>query len=201
MKLKRIISTALTVIMLFTTLVAVIPVNSGAAHSPSSVVSESTMSLEEIQSFVRETYLKYKFNTAEEMLKAELDAGYLDYATTANGLFSMYVNRYTGFFYYRNNYTGQILTSNPIDPGLGKTPQAGASETDLQTPSAEKIMGQIDIKLVDASNTTNSYEYNSIDWAALYGQISVTAIEGGLSLQRSLRRTSLALSLQSTRRR
>ena len=92
MKMKRILSTALTVIMLFSAIAAVLPVYSGAAHSPSAVVSESTLSLEEITKYVNDKYLKYNFNTAEEMLEAELSAGYLDYVTTANGLYTMYVN-------------------------------------------------------------------------------------------------------------
>ena len=174
MKMKRILSTALTVIMLFSAIAAVLPVYSGAAHSPSAVVSESTLSLEEITKYVNDKYLKYNFNTAEEMLEAELSAGYLDYVTTANGLYTMYVNRYTGFLFYRNNYTGQILTSNPVNPGYNDNKEA------------DEIMGQISIKLVDASNSTSSYSYNSIEWAALYGQISVTPIYGGLRVNYTL---------------
>ena len=173
MKMKKLISTALTVIMLFSAISAVLPVYSEAAHSPSSVVSESTLTLDEIIDYVDNKYLKSNYNTAEEMLAAELERGYLDYVTTANGLYTMYVNRYTGFLFYRNNYTGQILTSNPVNPYYNENKEADA------------IMSQIYIKFKNASDNKPD-SYNSIKWAARYGQISVTSISNGLRVNYTL---------------
>ena len=173
MKMKKLISTALTVIMLFSAIAAVIPVSAGAAHSPSTVVSESTLTLDEIIDYVDNTYLKSNYNTAEEMLQAELDRGYLDHVTTANGLYTMYVNRYTGFLFYRNNYTGQILTSNPVNPYYNENKEA------------DVIMSQIFINFKNASDNKPD-SYNSIKWAARYGQISVTPISGGLRVNYTL---------------
>ena len=70
MKIKRILSTALTVIMLFSAIAAVLPVYSGAAHSPSAVVSESTLSLEEIATkvgFANSSYLCKVFKSTTGM--------------------------------------------------------------------------------------------------------------------------------------
>ena len=116
MKIKRILSTALVLVLLFASVSVVLPATKAeAAYSPSTSVSEATMTLEQIKEYISKVYIKSNFSTAEEMLAYELEAGYLDYSTTADGLYSIYVNRYTGFLYYRNNYSGQILTSNPVN--------------------------------------------------------------------------------------
>ena len=147
MKFKRILSTALTVIMLFSAFSTLIPVKTKAAHSPSSVQGSASLSLEEIKKYIKEEYLTYNFETAEEMLAHELEKGYLDYVTSDDGGYTMYVNRYSGFLFYRNNYTGQILTSNPINPGYD-------SNVD-----ASPLMSQIYVELIEASNTTKSFQY------------------------------------------
>ncbi len=179
MKIKRILSTALVAIMLFMSVVALIPpVTVEAAHSESSVGQGSSLTLEEIKAYVNNEYLTYNFNTAEQMLMAELEKGYLDYVSTENGLYTIYVNRYTGFLFYRNNYTGQILTSNPVNPGY----------TRLTT--ADEVMSQLKVKLFESSNSTVSYEYSSIKWSSLYGQLSVSEISGGLRVNYTLGDTS-----------
>lgn len=172
MKLKRILSTALTVIMIFTAVIAVIPftsVKSEAAKATTSNIGKSTLSLKEIETYVAE-YLNYNFATPEEMLNHELSLGYLDYSTTANGMYTMYINRYTGFLFYRNNYTGQILTSNPTDIGYRK----------LADNTKYDIMSQISVRLYETADDSKVGVYTSTEWAALYGQISVEIISGGL---------------------
>lgn len=156
------------VVMLFSAFVGFIPVKTEAAHSPSSGGGNAALSLEQIKKYINEEYLKYNFETAEEMLAVELEKGYLDYVTSADGRYTMYVNRYTGFLFYRNNYTGQILTSNPINPGY-------TSNVD-----SAPLMSQIYVEMFEASNTTKSYNYNSIDWSSRYGQITVNPIANGL---------------------
>ena len=181
MNMKKILSTALLVVMLFTAIAVVIPpIEVEAAHTPSTSVSKADMSLEEIQAYISDVYLMYNFSTAEEMLEYELEKGYLDSSTTADGLYSIYVNRYTGFLYYRNNFTGQILTSNPVNPGY----------TGSILASAEDIMSQISVQLAEVSVTSNTYNYNSVKWAARLGQISVSAISGGLRVSYTLGDTS-----------
>jgi len=179
--MKRILSTALAVLMIFMAIVVVLPpVSADAAHSESTYVSGSTMTLEEIKSYIDNEYIKYNFDTAEEMLNAELARGNLDYVTDESGVYTIFVNRYTGFVFYRNNYTGQILTSNPVNPGYTK----------LVNETVYGIMSQIEIKLFESSNSTKSYVYDSIKWGALYGQISVSSIEGGLRVNYTLGDTS-----------
>ena len=153
MKIKRILSTALVLVLLFASVSVVLPaVEAEAAYSPSTSVSASTMNLDEIKTYISSVYLKYNFSSAEEMLAYELDAGYLDYSTTADGLYSIYVNRYTGFLYYRNNFSGQILTSNPVNPGYSK----------LTDVVAEDIMSQLSIKMYETSVSSNQFNYNSV---------------------------------------
>ncbi|MBQ4071984.1 MAG: hypothetical protein IJD51_06215 [Clostridia bacterium] len=178
MKIKRIISTALTVIMLFATVAGLVPlttVESDAAYSPSTSVGQSEMNSDELKAYVLNEYMTYNYATAEEMLNAELEKGYLDSSTSVSGMFTIFVNRYTGFLYYRNNFTGQILTSNPTDPGY--------------IPSLKSnydLMSQITVKMFETSNQRKEYTYSSTEWAAQYGQISVTAIKGGLRVNYTL---------------
>ena len=180
MNFKRIISTALTVVMICSSLLAVIPVTASAASSAAVSTGDKTLSLEQIKTFVEKGYLAYDYKTAEEMLEAEKALGYLDYAASANGNYEIWINRYTGFVYYVNRITGQILTSNPIDP------LSGAS-TDVERM---KLMSQIEMTFSDAANAGKVYNYNSVQWAALYSQISVTEISGGLRVNYTLGDTS-----------
>ncbi len=182
MKMKRILSTALVLVLLFASISVVLPATKAeAAYSPSTSVSEATMTLDQIKTYISTVYLKYNFSTAEEMLAYELAAGYLDYSTTADGLYSIYVNRYTGFLYYRNNYSGQILTSNPVNPGY----------TELGTSAAEKIMSQLDVDIYETAISSNNPSYfDSVHMAAMYGQISVSEIAGGLRVNYTLGDTS-----------
>ena len=182
MNFKKLISTALMVVMVFTMVVAAIPlttVKSEAAYSPSTSVGQSTMTSDELTKYIEEDYLVAKFQTPEEMLAHDLDLGYLDSSTTADGMFSIYVNRYTGFLYYVNNFTGQILTSNPTDPGYKELKD-----------SKYDVMSQISVEFFQTSNPENRDVYNSVKWAALYGQITVTAIAGGLRVNYTLGDTS-----------
>ena len=178
MKIKRILSAAMVVVLLSIAVLGIIPVTAGAAYSPSSSVSKSTLTIDEIKSYIDDEYLMYNFSTAEERLNAELAKGYLDYTSSSDGFYTIYVNRYTGFLFYRNNYTGQIITSNPVDPGY------------KGTKSTDEIMSQLTIELFESSNSTKNYTYDSIKWAARYGQISVSPINSGLRVNYTLGDTS-----------
>ena len=168
-------------VMVFTTVVAAIPltsIKSEAAYSPTTSVGESTLTSDELKAYIEgKNYLAATFETAEEMLANDMALGYLDSSTTADGMFSIFVNRYTGFLYYKNNLTGQILTSNPTDPGYYKE-------------SRYDLMGQISAVFYQTSNPDKKYPYNSVEWAALYGQIRVTPIAGGLRVNYTLGDTS-----------
>ena len=107
---KRILSSALVVIMLFSAVALVAPIKADAAHY-NSAVSETKLSDDEVKAIVL-SYRKgeQNFSSAEEMFQYDKEMGYLDYVTNVS--YSIYVNRYTGVMYYRDELTGQMLTSN-----------------------------------------------------------------------------------------
>ena len=95
MKLKRILSSVLVVIMLFSAVSILLPVRAEAAHHD--FVSDTRLTTEEVAKIV-EDYQKAEYASLEEMFLTDLELGRLDYST--NGVFSIYVNRYTGVVYY-----------------------------------------------------------------------------------------------------
>ena len=178
MNFKRILSTALLVVMIFTTVCAAMPFTASAAHSESSASAsgnvpdgyeEAQLSQSEIEKYIDEEYVNYSFSTAAEMLNYELQKGYLYYANSAGNTHTLFVNKYTGFVYYVNNLTGQIITSNPINP------QTASSALDKQT-----LMSQILITYTEAGNSTEGATLNSAKEAARRAQISVVNIKGGV---------------------
>ena len=199
MKLKKLISSALVFVMLFTTMVAVIPVSSFAEESKS--FEFSVYSGEAIDSAVlldiMEDYSRYgstfenkdgaivtPFANAKELLEYEMSQGYIDYAKYGNT--AIYVNRYTGFMYYENRHTGQILTSNPIDPAY-KTKENGVKDS-LSSPE----LSQIELHYFELANTANKDDYDSYEWIIENKEAPVvTATENGLDVEYVLG-TSLA---------
>lgn len=171
---NRILSSLLVVVMLLTAVIGLVPVQVEAAHSPS-VGTSSTYTTEQIKSIVQASY-EYKFNSAAEMLTFELGMGYLDYVHSKGNLYTIYVNRYTGCMYYVNNSTGQILTSNPYNPGL-------ISSSDTK----QELMSQITVAyLLDTGElTVAQLLYGSRD-AAERAQITVSQISGGLRVNYTL---------------
>ncbi len=190
MNIKRILSTALTVVMIFTMLITALPVTALAAHSQSSVsasakvpagIEEANLSSEELTAYLK-SYLEYNYDSAAEMLSDELNAGLLYYANSADGVYTIYVNKYTGFVFYVNNVTGQILTSNPINPGYLDANGTVAVQREFR----EELMSQIIVSFVESVNSLNAYTYTSHKWAANRAQIEVTAISGGLRVSYTL---------------
>ena len=179
MKIKKIISSFLLLAVVFTSLVVAFPISASAAYSSEGVSTGTTATAnlagEDLKSYLG-SYIAYNYSTAEEMLNDELEAGYLYSVNSADNLYSLYVNQYTGFVYYKNNVTGQILTSNPVDPGYLN---AGGSIA-VQDTARKNLMSQIEIKFYETENATIPKTYNSYDWAALRAQISVSPIANGL---------------------
>lgn len=204
MNIKRIISSVLTVVMIITSLAVVMPTAASAAYIGSSSnmgvaggVDEANLNKEELADYIKE-YLVYDFETAEEMLEYELSKGYLYYVNSSNynssalSQYTLFVNKYTGFVYYRNNYTGQILTSNPINPGY----KIGSSSTpSINEPNRIDLMSQLVITFFETSNSQNKTTYTSVDWAASRGQISVSAIANGFRVNYTLGDTTIRFLL------
>ena len=176
--------------MIFTTLVAVLPVGAGAAYSNSSTSggalipdgsTEANLTHDQLVAYLAE-YLAYNFDTAEEMLSYELTKGYLYCAHAAGKLYTIYVNKYTGFVYYVNNVTGQILTSNPVNPGY-LTPGGFVV---VQAEDRKELMSQLSVQFFETANSINSYSYNSYVWAAERTQIKVEPMLGGIRVNYTL---------------
>ena len=148
--------------MLFASIAVLIPVEAQAAHHSS--VSNTRLTLDEAKEIV-ETYQKAEFASLEEMFQYDTEMQYLDYVKSADGTYGIYVNRYTGVLYYRNELTGEMLSSNSYNfKGAG---------------GVDELTSQIAV-----SYTTTTSEvpetYLSSTWAAKYNQITVTQISGGL---------------------
>ena len=174
MNLKRILSSALVVIMLFSAVAVLLPVKAQAAHHSS--VDTNRLSDDDVSKEV-DKYINSKnaFTSLEEMFRYDFDNGYLDHAT--NGTFSIYVNRYTGVFYYVNNYTGEMLSSNSYNfSGVG-----GDYLTELTS--------QILVKYATVSNTEIDKVLYSSTSSAKLNQISVTKIDNGLRVNYAIGNT------------
>lgn len=176
MKIKRIVSSALVCVMMFMAVVALLPVHSSAAYS-SEVDKTTVLTLDQVKEIVS-TALDGNYATKQEMLDNELALGYLDSVSTPNGEYTIYVNRYTGVMYYKNNLTAQILTSNP------------AGMKYKEAVKTEELLSQLCIEFYETSLPDNEYKYWSTTWSALYGQISVDPIAGGLRVNYTLGDTS-----------
>ena len=163
MNIKRILSSALVAVMLFASMVVLIPTKASAAHASS--VTNTKLNTDQVIEIVEE-YQKAKYNNAEELFQDDLSKGYLDYST--NGEYTIYVNRYTGVMYYRNNKTSQMLTSNSYNFGT------------VAGTSLEALTSQIAISYSTVSSTENPLNLYSSTWAAKYNQISVDRVDGGL---------------------
>lgn len=174
MKLKRILSSALTAVILFTTIISVFPVGASAAEG--TTVTPNTLETDAIKTEHLEPMLNYNYGSAGEMLAAELAAGSLDYAFSKDGKYAMYINRYTGVFYYENKVTGQILMSNPYNPAYANLDSA--IRTDL--------MSQVFVTFSTVGSTAVPKSYDSYTWAASYNGLQVSPLENGLKIAYAL---------------
>ncbi len=180
MKLNKILSSALVVVMIFATLVSVFSTvifaeepdsGNGTVVDVSKLPTEPLVT-EDVKAIVDSIY-NYNFATAQELLDYEISLNYLVNAVSSDGEYSLYVNYYTGFMYYKNNITGQILTSNPIDVGY-------------KTASSD-LLGQIELTYLRKNSDESEKPLYSIDWIAQGAFLEVKEIEGkGISVTYTL---------------
>ena len=205
-KLNRILSSLLVAVMMFATVSAFIPVSADAAYSPD-VTSTSKYTEDDVAAIVKGT-LEYDFQTAEEMLLYELchtsvafdrngdgtpdvtyqkakDAvkdttgNWLNSVSSPDGSYTIYANSYTGYVYYKNNLTGQIITSNPYN----------VKSLDLATK--QQLVNQVEVEFSSANGIGNSnITYDSYTWAALFSQITTSKIPNGIRVNYTLGDTS-----------
>ena len=184
MKLNKIISSVLVLVTAVTSLFGLVPVSSSADSSTTEVniagVSDVISDADQIKE-INQNYLRYNFSTAYEMLTHELSLGYLDYIREGN--YAVYVNRYTGFMYYVNLLTGQILTSNPIDPSYMTVKE----DNPVPIGDEEDVMSQLFIEYFALSNSSISYKYYSLRWIMEGSLISVSKYEDdGIAVEYTL---------------
>ena len=174
MKMKKLISSALVAVLLFGAVIGVMPIKAEAAYTTSNATNESTLGKAEIWDLVEGLLMDCSYGSAEEMLEADKD--YLvpvNYDTR----YTLSINKYTGFVYYKDNLTGQILTSNPYN-----YPKVyGTAINDINADMASQLV----IAYSEISKNTTSYLYSSVD-AALNAQISVEYIANGLRVNYTL---------------
>ncbi|MBQ9071254.1 MAG: hypothetical protein IJY23_07925 [Clostridia bacterium] len=169
MKLKRILSSALLAVMIFTTVAAAVPFTVSAAYTGNS--EASTLSEEQIIE-VAKAVTSYEFASADEMLTYEMDKGYL--LPLESGNYVIYVNRYTGALYYCNKVTGQILTSNPYNYSHINS-----------AADRNKVSSQLSVTL-SAISTSEKPVLASSEEAAARAQISTDYIDNGIRVNYTL---------------
>ena len=170
--MKKILSSALIVLTLFASVACFIPVKVEAAYA---VPTGTTATLEpdKIKEIITASYVDYgqTFTSAQDRLDYEEEQGYILSITSASKDYTIYVNKYTGMMYYKNNKSEQILTSNP------------AILSDLKSDTAKrKVMSQISLKYsldTGAAVKNNGLLLSSLD-SADRAQITVNFIADGI---------------------
>lgn len=170
---NRILSFALVLVMLLTSLVAVFPMSAAAADA----AVEVSVTAPDPDVKAKEVVAAYKavkpYATAQDMLEADKAAGYLDCISA--GDYKLYVNKYTGVVYYQNVVTGQILTSNPYDHN--------ATNVDKD----DGLFSQIEIEYQSLADPSGSaLKYYSASWIVEGYNLEIKAIDGGISIAYTL---------------
>ena len=134
MKFNRILSSALLVVMIFMTCVAVLPITASAAYS-SETSGSANLSVQEIAKVVQDSYKQYYtkepplnyvnpplYASASEKLQAEIAAGYsrasgdqvaVDY--TRVKFIKKPAGSKPGFVTYKTNYTAFVKPRKSLD--------------------------------------------------------------------------------------
>ena len=104
MKLNKIISSALAVVMIFGALIAAFPTAISAAYSDSAAsslvgvpegITEANLTGTELKNYLEKTVLKYDYEDEALLLASELEKGYLYQFNSPGNLYSAFINKYT----------------------------------------------------------------------------------------------------------
>ena len=174
MNIKKILSSALTAVIMFTTIVAAFPVSASASVEYITPDENAFIDdMDQVKADILDPALNTPYGTAQERLEAELAGEQLYGAISEDGKYTIYANRYTGMIYYVNNQTGQILTSNPFNPAYTK----------LDIAVKKDLMSQVLLYYSNVGSTEYPTIYDSYTWSASYsGGISVSIIDNGLKV-------------------
>ena len=190
MKMKRIISTLLAVVMLMSALCLVVGAEGEAEVKEYTYNTNSSTSLmqknpEAETNPSADQYLyksgKYQLpdGTKGTIETAQDKLATMDYRY-GNDKYELYIDAYSGEIALVEKATGQILFSNPYD--IGKY-----NDQQLAPQIKEELLSQIVVHYTEISTDTSS-EYHSYTWAANRGQIAVKQIKGGIRVEYTIGR-------------
>lgn len=167
MKMKRILSTLLAVLM------------SAGAFVTVASAAEATKPYEYKTGYTKGETVDYdkKILTADEKIDS------MDYRY-GNGKYELYVDAYSGEVAVVNVQTGDKLFTNPYN-FASMTQLAKSLDEDKTNTEGATVMSQLYIYYKDIT-TNEKGEYNSYKWAATKGQIQVKDIRGGLRVEYSI---------------
>ncbi len=170
MKIKRIISTLLAMLMIFSSAAMLVPAS--AADAPTSTVPTYQVSTD--------AALTQRYANANE--KIEKDPYMSLYLTCAG--YQLYCNPYTGEVIYYNLATGQALSTNPYDLG---------DEGVISNSVKAELLSQVAVSYSGADGNIK-YMYSFTE-AAQRGQIIVKNIKNGIRVQYTIGRENTSYLL------
>ncbi len=173
MKMKKIISTLLAVLMLAGAFATIVGAEGAASRPYEDDTFQEDYSL---------NYFKTVFNTPEEKLEA-MDYRYGD------GTYELYVDAYSGEVAVMNVNTGEKLFTNPYNVASLELSGQNKRPGKLEQVSGEgdRVMSQLVVYIKDPSDTQNRvYEMDSYKYAASRRQIEVKDIRGGVRVEYSI---------------
>ncbi len=162
---NKIIAFMLAVLTVLTSCIVVIPAAASSADVDTPVYVTATTDA-----------LKSNYATVQEKVDVEMGLGYT-YLYAQNEQFALYANKHTGEVYLQNRYTGQYLTTNPIDVAK---PSSFGNTTDQQKSD---MLSQIWISYTDILSGQSKVDENSFALAAQKGQISISKIKDGIRVE------------------
>lgn len=158
MKLKKLISSVLAFAVIFGTFAGFLPILSLQASAAENVIEEID------GASIAKGYLNQTFYSAQD--KIDTDPYMELYASTQTH--ALYANRFTGEVYVKDLLSGQILTTNPY--------YIGFDYANSVIPMS--LMSQFNLTFTTLDGLENTY--NSYEWAASRGQVTMTPIGGGV---------------------
>ena len=191
MKIMKLISTLLAVLMLVSAFTVLAGAEDGAANGP--VYSTNTgngLSLmkpntdaqtKEDDPYLYKTgeYVDADGNT-KVIENAEEKIALMDYRYGTDK-YELYVDAYSGEVAIRSKATGETLFTNPYN--IGKS-----TATASKGSTKDEIMSQLIIHYTDIKSGTSGTPLYSYTWAAVRNQISVMNIKGGIRVEYTIGR-------------
>jgi len=188
MKIKRIISTLLAVVMLASAMTLVIGAEEETKEYTYNTSSTSSQMVFNAASKQDETLDKYSYKTGAYKLangttgtiaSAEDKLATMDYRY-GNGRYELYIDAFSGEVAVVDTVSGEMLFTNPWNIGSSKATNNVGSTKD-------ELLSQIVVNYTDVKTNTPG-TYYSYTWAANRGQIAVKTIKGGLRVEYAIGR-------------